>query len=123
MSILIDLALFSAGIGSTYFVQAWRRLKKKDDIYVNGSIKWCWTTEPASTNPFSFSKRKAGFLCPSCREYGNNNEQPEKCLCYEFPRAHYHFTCKGCAHEAIIRPADDLADKPIQPTKQWWRVS
>jgi hypothetical protein len=123
---ILEAALYFAGMGSVIGLQVWHRLRSKGKTkqYVEpDSMKWSWTTEPVNANPFygMFGKRKAGFLCPSCREYGNNSQQPERCACYEFPRAHFHFVCKGCKHEAIMRPADDPADKPQPTNKLWWK--
>src|ERR1700683_2206716 len=119
-SLFVDAAFFVGGLGSMAILDAWKRLRqaKASKTYVEPeSIKWSWITGPAPL----FGKPRAGFLCPSCREYGNNDKQSEKCTCYDFPRAHYHFTCVACAHEAIVRPADDPMDKPMPKTNGWWQ--
>lgn len=92
-SILVDIICIGSGLVSGLLVKykQYKRPIRVDD----GTIPYVrWVS----------AKKQDCLECPKCK-YGTSvaKTHPKFCECSEYHLGHYHFKCKTCQYEAIMR--------------------
>ena len=102
------IGCFVAGGGITAMGARVFKSKKIDITKINPDYKF-------GTMSWSHHKFDAGFKswvvqCPKCQAAGGNERKTalgKICECPDYNKEHFHYKCKSCNYENILRTCDD----------------